>query len=182
MLSPSPGARLRPPRRAGAGPGPRRPADGVTASTAGHGRHVRPSVSCFQIAIVHNASSATEMGKAQSRPIVRDVVTNRACDRGRRAERDDLSAHMESQPFPPTSKYSAIRRCSRDLLSNVLRSMQPPSSTIRNRPYGAATCQRAGRWKAHPIGVSRAALGSLLSPWPAEPAVEVVEDRFDGWP
>ena len=58
----------------------------------------------------HAASSATEMDKAQSRPIVRDVVTNRACDRGRRAERDDLSAHMQSQPFPPTSKYSAGRR------------------------------------------------------------------------
>jgi hypothetical protein len=49
----------------------------------------------FQIAIVHNASSATEMGKAQSRPIVRDVVTNRACDRGRRAERDDLTRFRE---------------------------------------------------------------------------------------
>jgi hypothetical protein len=83
-------------------------------AAAEHSRRTAPSraafwlVSCFQIAIVHNASSAAEMGKAQSRPIVRDVVTNRACDRGRRAERDDLSAHMQSQPFPPTSKYSAV--------------------------------------------------------------------------
>jgi hypothetical protein len=74
------------------------------------------------------------MGKAQSRPIVRDVVTNRACDRGRRAERDDLSAHMQSQPFPPTSKYSAgIRRWAALLLHYVINPAR--RLTTNNRRY-----------------------------------------------